>query len=199
MKSIPSIPTDNLYKTIAISGLTLVLIFIVFLIRIIYLQQEIEINDSNAQSYAHSKLIASDIESRLQSIEKNELDKHKVPATPRFSSVQQEKEFLLKALANHNEIINKYKNAANNNMEIASKLQIYKRPDIKFAGAAYILLMVILTMYGFSRWVWKIQQPDDEIKKLEIIIKQKTIEKLELEINQLKKKRSFGNMGNKHH
>lgn len=84
-------------------------------------------------------------------------------------------------------------------MEIASKLQIHKRPDIKLAGAAYILLMVILTMYGFSRWVWKIQQPDDEIKKLEIIIKQKTIEKLELEINQLKKKRSFGNMGNKHH
>lgn len=72
MKSTPSIPTDNLYKTIAISGLTLVLILIAFLIRMIYLQQEIEINESNAQSYAHSKLMASDIESRLQSIDNRE-------------------------------------------------------------------------------------------------------------------------------
>ena len=92
--------------------------------------------------------------------------------------------FLSKALKNHQETIDKNKDVLYSNAD--EKIKLSERSDVKIVGTLYVILMVGLTWFGFSRWITQTHNVDEELRNLEKEIKRNTLQKLELEISQMK-------------
>jgi hypothetical protein len=179
LKGIPSTPTDNIYKFMAISGLWFIAGFIAIYLWLVTTQIQLDKEALKSQQYYFSVNMERKIEKRLASIEnknfgENSLDWVSVSYTPK-----QEKEFISKALKNHQETIQNNKSV--NESTIGDKLKLLERWDVRVGAILYIILMVILTWFGFSRWVKKTHLVDEEIKSLDQKIKDKNLKKLETE------------------
>ncbi|GHA95968.1 hypothetical protein ACFFLG_03620 [Shewanella indica] len=183
LKGIPSTPTDNIYKFMAISGLWFIAGFIALYIWLVNTQIQIDKEALNSQAYFFSVNMERKIKNRLDSIEKGKLDENRLDWVPASYTPEQEEMFLSKALENHQETIKKNKDALNS--DTGEELKLVERWDVRIAGALYILFMVGLTWFGFSRWV-KNHIIDETVKTLDREIKEKSLKKLELEIQQLK-------------
>ena len=183
MKGIPSTPTDNIYKFMAISGLWFIAGFIALYIWLVNTQIQLDKEALKSQAYFFSVNMERKIKNRLDSIEKGKLDENRLDWVPASYTPEQEKIFLSKAFENHQETIKKNKDAVNS--DTGEELKLVERWDVRIAGALYILFMVGLTWFGFSRWI-KTHIIDETVKTLDREIKEKSLKKLELEIQQLK-------------
>lgn len=168
----------------AISGLWFIAGFIALYIWLINTQNQLDKELLRSQSYFFSVNMERNINSRLGSIENKKFDENRLDWVPVSFTPEQEKKFLSKALMNHQDTIKKNKDILDSN--IGEELKLIKRWDVRIAGVSYIALMVGLTLFGFSRWVTKTHIVDEELRSLERDIKLKTLEKLELEISQIK-------------
>lgn len=184
MKGIPSTPTDNIYKFMAISGLWFIAGFIALYIWLVNAQIQLDKELLRSQSYFFSVNMERNIKTRLSSIENEKFEENRLDWVPVTYTPEQEKKFLTKAIKNHQDSINKNKDVLDSN--IGEELKLFKRWDVRGGVALYIALMLGLTGFGFSRWVTKIHTVDEGLRNLERNIKQKTLQKLELEINQIK-------------
>lgn len=184
MKGIPSTPTDNIYKFMAISGLWFFVGFIALYIWLVNTQIQLDKESLRSKSYFFSVNMERNINNRLSSIENKKLDENRLDWIPVSYTPEQEKKFLNKALKNHQDTIEKNKDVLDSNT--GEELKLIERWDVRIAGILYIALMVCLTLFGFSRWITKTHIVDEELRNLERDIKVKTLEKLELEINQIK-------------
>jgi len=184
LKGIPSTPTDNIYKFMAISGLWFIAGFIALYIWLVNTQIQLDKESLRSQSYFFSVNMERNIKTRLGSINNEKFDENRLDWVPASYTPEQENKFLTKALENHQDTINKNKDVVDSN--IGEELKLIERWDVRIAGALYIFLMVGLTWFGFSRWVTKTHIVDEELRNLERDIKLKMLLKLELEINQIK-------------
>jgi hypothetical protein len=179
MKGIPSTPTDNIYKFMAISGLWFIAGFIALYIWSVNIQIQLDKEALKSQSYFFSVNMERKINRRLKSIEKGEYELNRLDWVHSSYTPKQEKFFISKALENHQETIK------NNNDVLDSKtgeeLKLIERWDVLIAGALYIALMVGLTWFGFSRWITRTHFVDEETKSFDRKIKEKTLEKLNAE------------------
>jgi len=189
MKGLPNPPTDNIYKFMAISGLWLFVGFVVLYIWLVSVQIQLDKDSVRLQSYYFSVNIKRNIERRLSSIEKKEYDKSRLDWVPSSWSVGQEVLFLNKALENHEKTINRNKGSLNSNT--GENLKLFERTDLRAAFVLYVALMVGLIWFGFSRWIKVTHSINEQIKELDRDIKLKTLQKLELEIKQLKLTRRY--------
>ncbi|RUR43611.1 hypothetical protein [Vreelandella populi] len=184
MKGIPSTPTDNIYKFMAISGLWFVAGFIALYIWLVNTQIKLDKEALISQSYFFSVNMERNIHNRLSSIESGEADENRLDWVPSSYTLEQEKTFISKALDNHQENINKNKDVLESNT--GEELKLVERWDVRIAGALYIFLMVGLTSIGFYKWITKTHSVEEDLRNLEKEIKLKTLKKLELEIDQIK-------------
>ncbi len=174
MKGIPSTPTDNIYKFMAIA----------LYIWMVNTQIQLYKESLKTQSYFFSVNMERKIENRLDSIKNKNFDENILDWVHRSYTPEQEKNFITKALDNHKETIKNNKGVLDSN--IGEGLKLLERWDIRIAGGLYVFLMVGLTWFGFSRWVTKTHLVDEKLRVLDLEIKEKTLKKLELEIKQLK-------------
>lgn len=184
MNGIPSTPTDNIYKFMAISGLWFIAGFIALYIWVVNTQVQLDKEHLRSQSYFFSVNTERQIKNRLDAIESGKPDENRIDWVPASYTLEQEKLFISEALNNHRETISR-------NMDVlesrtGEELRLLERPDVITAGVLYILIMVGLTWFGFSRWITKIHLADEELRNLDRDIKLKSLEKTELEIKQLK-------------
>lgn len=184
MTGIPSTPTDNIYKFMAISGLWFIAGFIVLYIWLANTQLQLDKESLRSQSYFFSVNMERNIKTRLASIENEKFDENRLDWVPSSYTLEQEENFLSQALKNHQDSINENKNVLDSNT--GEELRLIERWDVRLAGALYIALMIGLTWFGFSRWVTKTHFVDEELRNLERDIKLKTLNKLELETSQIK-------------
>jgi hypothetical protein len=185
LNGIPLTPTDNIYKFMAISGLWFFAGFIALYVWLINTQVQMDKELLRSKAYFFSVNMEQDIRVRLRSIENEKLDENRLDWVPSSFTQEQEKNFLAKALENHLESINKNKDVLHSNT--GEELKLIERWDVKIVGTLYIILMVGLTWFGFSRWVTKTHRIDEELRILEKDINLKILQKLKLEINQIKR------------
>ena len=179
MKGIPSTPTDNIYKFMAISGLWFIAGFIALYIWLVNTQIQLDKEALKSQSYFFSINMERKIERRLESIKKNEFDKNRLDWVHSSYTPEQEILFISKALKNHQETIKNNSDVLDS--KTGEKLKLMARWDVLIAGALYIALMVGLTWFGFSRWITKTHFIDEETRSFDRKIKEKTLEKLKSE------------------
>lgn len=163
----------------AISGLWFIAGFIALYIWLVNTQIQLDKEALKSQSYFFSVNMERKIKKRLESIKKNEFDKNRLDWVNSSYTPEQEILFISKALKSHQETIE------NNSDVIDSKtgeeLKLVERWDVKVAGILYIVLMIVLTWFGFSRWIKKTHLVDEETRSLDREIKEKTLEKIESE------------------
>jgi len=168
----------------AISGLWFIAGFIALCIWLVNTQIQLDKEVLKTESYFFSVNMERKIKRRLESINNENLDENRLDWVHASYTPAQEKRFISKALENHQETIKKNKEVLDSST--GEELKLIERWDVRILGGLYIALMVILTWFGFSRWVTKTQIVDEEAKALDLKIKERTLKKLDLEIQQLK-------------
>lgn len=184
MNGIPIAPTDNMYKFMAISGLWFFAGFIAFYIWLVNVDIQLEKEKLRTQAYFVSVNMEREIENRLKSIKDGKVSENRLDWVPASFTSEQETLFIRQALTNHRLTISKNKDIIDN--RIGEELSLFDRWDVMIAGIVYVTLMVGLIWFGFSRWITKTHFLDEKLKYLERDIKIKSMEKMELEIKQLK-------------
>ena len=168
----------------AISGLWFIAGFIALYIWLVNTQIQLDKESLRSQSYFFSVNIERNIKTRLRSIEEEKVDENRLDWVPVSYTPDLENKFLTEALKSHQESIEKNKDVLNSTT--GDQLKLIERWDVMIAVFLYVSLMVGLTWFGFSRWVTKTHFVDEELRNLDKEIKLKTLQKLELEIFQIK-------------
>ncbi len=168
----------------AISGLWFIAGFLALYVWLVSVQVQLDKDRIRSQAYFFSVNMELNIKRRLDSIEEGKDDENRLDWVPKNFSVEEEKYFLTKAHQNHQETIAKNKDVLDSNP--GEELQLIKRWDVRGAFFVYVLLMIGLTWFGFSRWITKTHRLEEGLRDLDKDIKEKTLEKLELEIQQIK-------------
>ncbi|KIF61087.1 MULTISPECIES: hypothetical protein [Pseudomonas] len=182
MQWLPSFPTDNLYKLIAIFGLWLTAGLLAGMFYLSYLTYALEEETKQNIHYMNTEARISEIKKRLTSLKNNAPEENKLEWSAVFTDEM---------------------TALQKTLEISEKnLEKPKKPDnpinesmmgFLFSGdywiyifiAAYSLLTVTCTYFGFKLWYKKIHLPAEEQHYLDMRIKEATLLKLQVEINQI--------------
>ena len=181
MNILPSTPTDNIYKFMAISGLWFIAGFIFLYTWFIKTEIDLANQSQKIRSYSDSKVILNKINLRLESINTNEISANKLDWIPIDMDIKTEKIILLGAKDNHQKYIDKA--TKDIDKEIGNELKLFDRLDVRIVSIAYIILMVFLTVFGFFGWFKKSHKIDEQTREIDLLIKQKTLEKINLEID----------------
>lgn len=150
--------------------------FIAAYIWVMKIDIQLDENIIKTSLYYQSKNMSDMINKRIESISKNNINENKLPFTSSMPP-EQETQFLKYALENHNNTMKENENSIG--AKIGEELKIANRADVRIAALIYIATMTYLTLYGFILWHRRIQVIDDKIKE-------RSLEKLELEIEKLK-------------
>lgn len=190
MQILPSIPTDNFYKFIAITGVWLTLGTIIFLIYLGYLNYRLEIERIESNSYFRSSSTLRNVELRLKSIEEGKLTENILAWTPDFEKIEDERVFLEKLKDNNEKVVKEYE--ANEEIKAHEVLSIAEKMGLTWILPIYIFSSLICFSYGFKHWINKVQKPTDELLQLDIQIKKLTIKNMQRN-NQNKWKNGYKN------
>lgn len=189
MNWLPSPPTDNLYKFIAIFGLYLLLGLLAFFSWLGYLQFHSEREMKRSQAYFFSVQMESQISARLSSIKAKRLSENKLEWTPPGATSDQEQKFLQMALENHRQTIQKNKDVLNTRP--GEELEVMKAMGYFWLMPIYVLFAVGCPFFGFLGWYRKIQRPSEEAHVLDCKLKEATIRKTDAEIRGLFRTKKF--------
>lgn len=184
MNILPSTPTDNIYKFMAISGLWFIAGFIFLYVWLIKTEVDLKNHSQLIRSYSDSKIILNKINLRLESIRANKISDNLIDWIPADTDIESEKIILSEAKKNHQEYIDKVKNKVDK--EVGEELKLFERLDIKIISFIYIILTAALTVFGFSGWFKKTHKIEEQTRAIDLLIKQKTLEKINLEIDSYK-------------
>lgn len=190
MKPIPTAPTDNLYKFVAIIGFWMFFGLIALVGWVVYLQYEIKDNAIESRAYFRSVGALREIEARLEAIESGRIDENKLEWVPEAWDLDQEKHFLNIAEENHSQSIAENQHAADSN--VGEDLRYLKHPVVIAFGLLYALTMSFCLLIGFKRWKQKIHDPELYFNKKNTELLERSIEKLDLEIYALRKELQDG-------
>lgn len=188
MNYLPAPPTDNLYKFMAITGLWFVMGVLAYFAYLGYLGYMSEKESNEYRSYMHSIMMSQDISKRINQHKTNKAAKATRPDwIPEHFTKEDELHFLEKALENHQKTITDYQGAIHPYGEqLHELLAVPLRVTLTILIFGYILVIV-----GFIRWYKKVQQPQDELTKLEVELKKITLEKTKAEIKQITTSRTL--------
>ena len=178
MKWLPTPPTDNLYKYLAISGLWLTLGFSFLFVYSIKTAHSLEDYYQLSQwTYQNERNIEKFLK-RIKSLEENKINDHKIERISEKYSPKEELIFLKKAL----------KNTEKSHSENKEQLKELGQPELtwKWIDRAYIFiwlpaaipLSLALSYIGFRLWYSKSQKYTDEILLIELELKKETLKQI---------------------
>lgn len=185
MNWLPSPPTDNLYKFIAIFGLWLLLGLIMVFAWLGYLQFQLEKEGERAQAYFSSKRMEAQISARLASVKARRPAENKLEWMPPDISLEQEQKLIQEMLTDHKQAIEKNKDALDR--KFGEELKLLGSMGFPWVMPIYMLFTVSCTLFGFIQWHRKIQKPSEEAHILDCRLKEVEIKKIEAEIRDLRR------------
>jgi len=183
----PSIPTDNLYKFSAISGVWMLFGLLVLYGWLINLDLEIKKELRATQAYFTLGNTLKNVEKRLDTITQGKMDEARSPLIPTSFSIEQERSFLTKISKNIKSEIEKNKHFIDANSSEA--LEVFERTDVQVFFIVYLFFTVIFVVYGFIGWKTKLHDVELEIRKLDLETRRKMLEKLEFELKKERRAR----------
>ncbi|MGY2293288.1 hypothetical protein ACW9H6_12180 [Pseudomonas sp. SDO528_S397] len=183
---LPSPPTDNLYKLMAIFGMWLSAGLIAALLALSYLKYNI---DQSTDEFIYKQHVKNDIEKIKKRLASLKADKPEQNVLEWSSGFKDEKAVLEKVLESNLETINS---------DTASKKEELLQPDnpiIKFIFKSNLLVYTVIVIYiplaifclcfGFRRWAVRVQGPSERLNELDIELKKAALVKLQIEISQM--------------
>lgn len=180
MRWIPSVPTDNLYKFMAVSGMWMAFGLIVFFGWLVSIDIQMAKESKEAQAYFFSANMISQIDRRIASLDAGKIDENGIPGISTSLDPDQERRFLQEAAKNHRRTMDEYAGSINKNS--GEKLDVLKRTDVQIAGVVYILFAAVFLGVGFTRWVVRVHDVDMQMRDLDLQAKHLAVVKLNLEI-----------------
>ncbi|GAA6134386.1 hypothetical protein NBRC116188_11750 [Oceaniserpentilla sp. 4NH20-0058] len=185
MKMLPAIPTDNYYKFLALLGSWMMFGVFLLFVWIIYLEYEIEERNIAISSYFSAEGSLRDIQNRLNSINTGEFDDNKLDWVPSNWNLDQEKRILEHAKNENSKTVLVNKWAVETSID--SKTKFLDNPKVIILGLLYLIVALVSIVLGFWRWKEDLHDLDVKLKKNNIELLNKSIEKIDYEIKILKK------------
>lgn len=185
MKWMPTIPTDNLYKFSAISGLWMLIGLFIFYAWMISLSIKLERYNEDSFAKMISKNSLYLLEKRVGSIKNGDLDSNRLDYIPEAWNEDQELRYLSDEIKVLKDKINSYKDYSK---DMIKSLDVFSRVDVIIFGITYIFFCASLVVFGFFGWKRNLHDVEKEMRSVSLNIQIKTLEKLELEISDLKNK-----------
>jgi hypothetical protein len=159
---LPSPPTDNLYKFMAIFGAWALLILALFVMSIGYISFKSREESQQAIAYTRSVGTVLHIQDRLDAIQAGRLNDAIVTWSPIQDGSDTEKAFLRKALQNNKEYLARHQGDAERH-DAWTFWQILEATH----GIVFILIFggvgIFCFIYGFRRWYKRVQRVSDAI------------------------------------
>jgi len=178
---LPSPPTDNLYKFMAIFGAWVLLILALFVMGIGYLSFKSREESQQAIAYTRSVGTVLHIQDRLDAIQAGRLNDAIVTWFFFNDTAATEKAFLRKALQNNKEYLAHHQGDAERH-EAWTFWQILEATH----SIVFILALggvgIFCFMYGFRRWYKRVQRVSDAILLGKQTFQEMTNQKLKCEL-----------------
>ncbi|QHS13189.1 hypothetical protein [Shewanella sp. Arc9-LZ] len=184
MNFFPKPPTDNLYKFLAITGTWLVAIVTAFFMYLGYLTFELKKLNYEQSRMMFSESVVREIDRRLKSISEDKLDENILDWTPR-SEGSDEVQFITQIKQSHLQRVKDYDSKPK--PDYGYQFDLVKETGFINIVYGIIFLAVSCFYFGFRGWYSKIQKPMDLGLKLDLKIKEVSIEKMEAELALTKK------------
>lgn len=188
MNFLPKIPTDNLYRFMAISGVWMMGFVIIFIMYIGYLKYQIEKESAEVNNYYTSKYLSLQIKYRLESISKGEIGKNIIDIIPVKDGSINEITYLKKLDEILHKEIQEYKE--NNKAYYFRNFELIEETGLIWVITALSSISIIFLFFGFKYWNIHIQKPKNELILKDIEIRKLTITKMKLEIDLINKSKN---------
>lgn len=178
---LPSPPTDNLYKFMAIFGAWALLILSVFLMGTDYLAFKSKVEAQQTIAYYRATHNVKLIQDRLAAIQAGRLNDAIVPWAPHHDGSDSEKVFLQNGLQNNQAYVTHHQDDADRD-DVQTDWQILSA----IHGLFYILVFggvgIFCLISGFYRW-WRIQRISDALQDNELAFQKMTNQKLQRKLD----------------
>ncbi len=181
----PSIPTDNLYKFMAVTGLWLLIGVLIFLGWLIKLDVDIQRHSKEEQAYFSSVSILHNIKLREESIAAGRMEENRLPGLRHYENIEDEKRFLAMASEAQEAAVSKHAYVLDEHP--GDQLILLDRWDVKAFVVAYIALASFLFYFGFKGWKVNLHDVEVRGRTLDLEIRERTLEKLKLDIAEARK------------
>lgn len=181
MKIIPSPPTDNLYKFVAIFGLWLCTVLVVFLGFTNYLVYESAQEARLTGYYVFAEGRINEVSRRIKAIDEGRKLDDLVADIPRMPSLAQEREFL------ENIRTRFQKNLAERKPVPQWRSQFFEQLDAmggEYTVAAFSLVAVGCFYFGFRGWYRNVQGPSEQAAHIDLQLKRKELDLKHIELRQ---------------
>lgn len=187
MKLPQSVPTDNLYKFSAILGLLLTVLFTTGYFYVDYVTQTMKASTRLVFPASIAEEENETIACRWKALEKGKLDECIIEGLPNDGS-EAEKTKLRHRQRVNQEILDRYAKYEKITKPVSDFFEILGEKSVYFIWVitAICILSVLLLVFGFWRWISKIQNPMNKATELDLKIKELELEKLEIEVKKLK-------------
>lgn len=178
---LPSPPTDNLYKFMAILGAWTLLILAVFLMGVDYLAFKSKEEAQQTIAYYRAAHNVQLIQDRLAAIQAGRLNDAIVPGSSPHDGSNSERTRLQNGLQNNQDYVTRhqddaYRDDAQTDWQILSAIH----------GLYYILVLggvgIFCLIPGFYRW-WRIQRVSDDLLDSQLKFQKMTNQKLQLKLD----------------
>lgn len=174
---LPSPPTDNLYKFMAIFGAWALLILMVFLMGVDYLAFESKVEAQQTTAYYRAAHNVQLIQDRLAAIQAGRLNDAIVPWAPLHDGSDSEKAFLQDGLQNNQTYVTRHKDDANRD-DVQTSWQILSAIHGLFYILVFVGVGIFCLVLGFYRW-WRIQRVSDDLQDSQLKFQKMTNQKLQ--------------------
>lgn len=182
MKIIPTAPTDNLYKFMAIFGLSLTVILAAVLVWFSYLSYLGSKELEATQSYYYSQDTVRQVTVRMTAITEGRLNENKLDWVPAYEKPSDEMKFLKLVYENHQKSMAESEPVMNR--KSGQYFEVLEAMGIQWILPAYTVVCILLAVIGFERWYVKIQRPADKLAPFEFRIKETELKLKETELQQ---------------
>lgn len=180
IKFLPTPPTDNLYKFMAIFGAWALLILAVFMMGVGYLGFKSKEETQQTIAYYRTTSTVRHIQDRLAAIQAGRLEDAIVSWAPLHDGSDAEKTFLQNALQNNQTYLAHHHGDADRH-DVWTFWQIFSATD----GLFFILVLggtgIFCFIFGFLRWQ-HIQSISDAILRGELAFQEMTNQKIRCEL-----------------
>jgi hypothetical protein len=179
---LPSLPTDNIYKLIAIFGLWLLAGLLAGLLYLSYLKFTIDRDTDTSLYISRMENDLNQITRRINSLNADKPQENKISWSAGFKD---ELAMLEKLQKHHQATIDEEKKSKAKPQDPIIDFIFSNDSLAKFVIVGYVTLTVVCNLFGFSLWYNKIQKPSEDQSVLDARIKEATLLKLQIEISQL--------------
>jgi hypothetical protein len=168
MQILPSAPTDNIFKFMAITGAWLVASYLFLLVFMVYVSDRESDSSRHRTNIEFAQSLVRKIDLRLRSLEKKQFYENKIPdLIPGQLMPAEEIEYLTTVKGRWNHYVKQHEyNESNRQLSNAYQFLFYNK-YMAIGVTSTLVVSLSLLLFGLLGW-WNDQKKQDEIQAIEL-------------------------------